>query len=206
MKVILVNGSPIKNGCCERALEEIAAALKADGVDSLIYWLGDKPIADCKACGYCKVKGECVIKDGVQDFLALAKDADGFVFAGPVYYAGISGGLKSFLDRVFYSGGHILKGKLGAAVVSSRRAGSTSAFDDINKFFSINEMPIVTSSYWNEVHGYSREDVEKDEEGLFTMRVLAHNMAYLLKALELAKEKGITKTIEGKKSLTNFIR
>jgi multimeric flavodoxin WrbA len=168
--------------------------------------LGDKPIADCNACGFCKVKNECVIKDGVQDFLALAKDAEGFVFASPVYYAGIAGGLKSFMDRIFYSNGRVLRGKPGAAVISSRRAGSTSAFDDINKFFSINEMPIVTSSYWNEVHGYSREDVEKDEEGLFTMRVLGHNMAYLLKALELAKEKGLAKIIEGKKPSTNFIR
>ncbi len=206
MKVILVNGSPIKNGCCDRAIEEIVSTLKVEGIDSSVYWLGDKPIADCKACGYCEVKGECVIKDGVQDFLALAQEADGFIFASPVYYAGVDGSLKSFLDRVFYSGGRFLKGKPGAAVISSRRAGSTSAFDDINKFFAINEMPIVTSCYWNEVHGLTRADVEKDEEGLYTMRVLAHNFAFLLKALELAKEKGLTKTNEGKKPMTNFIR
>jgi len=207
MKVLLVNGSPIKEGCCSRALEEVASSLKKNGVDAEIYWIGNKPLGGCLACGYCKSHGECVMKDAVNDFAKKAKEADGFVFAAPVYYAGMAGGMKSFLDRLFYSAGEALRYKPGAAVVSSRRAGSTSVFDEINKFFTINQMPLISSRYWNEVHGSNKEDVEKDEEGLYTMRVLADNMAFILKCIEAGKKAGITNAAsEEKPARTNFIR
>lgn len=207
MKVLLVNGSPKKDGCSARALEEIRKTLVSDGVTTELFWIGNKPIAGCIACGYCDNRDECVFKDPVNDFLPKAKEADGFIIAAPTYYAGIPGGLKSFLDRVFYAGGALLRGKPAAAVVSSRRAGSTTVFADLNMYFAINEMPIVTSCYWNEVHGYTKEDVEKDLEGLYSLRVLGHNMAYLLKALDLAKRSGLEKRAEkDPRPSTDFIR
>jgi multimeric flavodoxin WrbA len=207
MKVLLVNGSPIKDGCCERALEEVVSALKANGIDSEIFWIGNKPIGGCLSCGYCSTHGGCVIEDSVNAFALKAQEADAFVFASPVFYAGMAGNMKAFLDRLFYSHGVALRGKLGAAVVSSRRAGSTSVFDEINKYFTINQMPIVSSRYWNEVHGSTKKDVEKDEEGLYTMRVLGDNMAYLLKCLEAGKKAGIRNLAADEKAArTNFIR
>jgi multimeric flavodoxin WrbA len=207
MKVLLVNGSPEKNGCCERALEEVAATLKKNGVETEIFWIGNKPLGGCMACGYCKKAGACVLKDAVNDFALKAGQADGFVFASPVYYAGMAGGMKSFLDRLFYSAGASLRYKPGAAVVSSRRGGSTSVFDEINKYFTINQMPVISSRYWNEVHGSSAADVEQDEEGLYTMRVLADNMAYILKCIAAGKAAGVLNAApEEKPARTNFIR
>lgn len=206
-KVILVNGSPRKNGCTNRALQEVLDELIKEGVDAEIFWIGYKPIGGCIGCGTCRTKGSCVFDgDVVEEFLKKAKDADAFVFGSPVYYAGCAGNMKAFLDRSFYSGGKYLRGKLGAAVVSSRRAGSTSAFDEINKYFTISEMPIVSSCYWNEVHGHSAEDVEKDEEGLYMMRVLARNMAYLLKCIDAGQKSGVKKEDVGEHKWTNFIR
>lgn len=206
MKVLLVNGSPNIKGCTNRALKEIQDELIREGIDAEIFWIGNKTIGGCMACGQCRNGNGCIIKDRVNEFVEKAKECDAFVFGSPVYYAGCAGNMKSFLDRVFYSGGKYLRGKLGAAVASSRRGGSTSVFDEINKFFTISEMPVVSSCYWNEVHGGNAEQVEQDQEGLYTMKVLARNMAYLLKCIEEGKKAGIEKADVGPRVWTNFVR
>ncbi|MBR1975402.1 MAG: flavodoxin family protein [Clostridia bacterium] len=205
MKVLLVNGSQHQNGCTYTALCEVAKALNANGVETEIYQLGGKEIRGCKGCWICKKTKACVIDDGVNEFVAKAAEFDGFVFGSPVYYASASGGLVSFMDRVFYSGGKNLAYKPAAAVVSCRRAGATATFDVINKYFTINNMPIVGSNYWNEVHGNKAEEVLQDEEGLQTMRILGNNMAWLLKCIELGKQAGLAPEKE-RKIMTNFIR
>ena len=205
MKVLLVNGSQHLNGCTYTALCEVAKALNANGVETEIYQLGGKEIRGCKGCWICKKTKACVIDDGVNEFVAKAAEFDGFVFGSPVYYASASGGLVSFMDRVFYSGGKNLAYKPAAAVVSCRRAGATATFDVINKYFTINNMPIVGSNYWNEVHGNKAEEVLQDEEGLQTMRILGNNMAWLLKCIELGKQAGLAPEKE-RKIMTNFIR
>ena len=159
----------------------------------------------CKGCWGCLKAGKCVFDDGVNEFVEKAAAFDGYVFGSPVYYASASGGLISLMDRAFYSGGKKLAYKPAAAVVSCRRAGASTTFDVINKYFAINNMPIVTSNYWNEVHGNKAEHVLQDEEGLQTMRILGNNMAWLLKCLELGKAAGIEPQKE-KKIMTNFIR
>lgn len=207
MKVILVNGSPHQHGCTWRALKEVQDELIKEGVEAEIFWIGNKPLSGCIGCGYCKAGQGCAFKnDKVNEFIELAKDADGYVYGSPVYYAGAAGSLKAFLDRAYYSGGKYLHGKVGAAVVSSRRAGSTSTFDEINKYFTISQSYVVSSCYWNEVHGSNAEEVEQDKEGLYTMKVLARNMAYILKCIEAGKKEGITKADVGKREMTNFIR
>lgn len=206
-KVLLVNGSPHQHGCTDRALEEVKNELLREGIDAEIFWIGTKPIGGCMACLTCRTKGSCVFEnDAVSQFLEKAKDADAFVFGSPVYYAGCAGNMKAFLDRAFYSGSKYMNGKLGAAVSSSRRAGNTSVFDEINKYFTIAQMPVVSSCYWNEVHGATRDQVEKDEEGLYTMKVLARNMAFLIKCIEEGKKAGITKADVGERKWTNFIK
>lgn len=205
MKVLLLNGSPREKGCTNRALEEAEKALNEDGIETEIFHIGTKPVSGCVACGYCKKAGKCAIDDRVNEFTAKAKEADAFIFGSPVYYASANGSLLSFLDRAFYSGGAAMRYKPGAAVVSCRRAGSCATFDILNKYFTINCMPVVSSNYWNEVHGANPEDVEKDEEGLQTMRVLGYNTAWLLKCLALGKEKGIVAKSE-EKIKTNFVR
>ena len=206
MKVLLVNGSPHEKGCTYRALCEVEKVLKESGIETEIYQIGKEPIAGCLGCGACRKLGKCVTNDKVADFIERAKDSDGFIFGSPVYYASIAGALASFMNRVFYSGGKHLAYKPAGAVVSSRRAGSTTAFDALNKYFTINNMPIVPSTYWNEVHGANgkAEDVEKDEEGLQTMRTLAHNMVWLLRCIELGKQAGIEPVKEAK-IRTDFI-
>lgn len=206
MKVYLVNGSPEKKGCCNRALEEIQGVLGKEGIDSEIFWIGNKPLGGCMDCEYCRSHEGCVLQDKVNEFALLAKDADGFIFSSPVYYAGMAGNMKAFMDRLFFSAGKALRGKPAAMVVSSRRGGSTSVWDEGNKYFGISGMPIVTSSYWNEVHGFTPEDVEKDLEGLLTMRNLAHNMAYLLKCLDAGKKAGVKEAEKEPRVATNFIR
>ena len=221
MKVILVNGSPHERGCTDRALREVAAALESEGVQTEMPWIGRQPVSGCTGCGACvsicpkqaitmqpdaegflypKVDG-----DGVNDFIRKAQSADGFVFGSPVHYASAGGAMTSFLDRAFYSGGAAMKYKPGAAVASCRRAGASATFDMLNKYFTINCMPVVSSNYWNEVHGQTAEDVEKDEEGLQTMRVLGYNLAWLLKCVALGKTQGVTPKGE-EKIKTNFIR
>ena len=186
MKVLLVNGSCNKNGCTFRALTEIVTVLNKENIDTEIIQLGSEPIKDCIGCGGCvKNDNKCVFdNDIVNEIIEKAKTCDGFVFGSPVYYAHPSGRLLSVLDRVFYAGGKFLAYKPGAAVVSARRAGTTASIDVINKHFTINKMPVVSSMYWNMVHGSKAEDVEKDLEGLQTMRMVAKNMVWLLNSIK----------------------
>jgi multimeric flavodoxin WrbA len=202
---MLVNGSLHENGCTYTALAEVAKALNAQGVETEIYQLADKGVSGCKGCWACKKLGKCVIDDAVNDFVARAGEFDGFVFGSPVYYASASGTLVSFMDRVFYSGGKKLAYKPAAAVVSCRRAGASTTFDVINKYFTINNMLVVGSNYWNEIHGNKAEEALQDEEGLQTMRILGNNMAWVLKCLALGKEAGVEPARE-RKIMTNFIR
>ena len=206
MKVMLVNGSHHEKGCTYTALAEVAKALNANGIETEIYQLSGKNIEGCKGCWACKKAKKCVFDDGtVNDFVAKAAEFDGFVFGSPVYYASAAGSLISFMDRVFYSGGKFLAYKPAAAVVSCRRAGASTTFDVINKYFTINNMPIVASNYWNEIHGNTAEEAAQDEEGLQTMRVLGNNMAWLLKCIQAGKDAGVEPVTE-KKIWTNFIR
>ena len=205
MKVLLINGSPRRNGCTVRGLKEIEAVLHNEGVETA--WVNvpaDCP--SCMACNYCYSNGECVRKDVVNEALKTFKECDGLIVGTPVYYAGASGSLMSFLDRFFYSKNESFNMKAAAAISSSRRAGNLTSNDMITKFFSISGMNVITSTYWNDVHGFSAEDVEKDEEGLQTMRNIGHNMAYYLKMRKLAKENGLTDPIVEKGKSTHFIR
>lgn len=189
MKVLLINGSPHKNGCTNRALKEVSNILNKEGIDTETIYIGENEVRGCISCNICRKKGSCTFNDIVNEVAIKFKESDGIIVGTPVYYAGINGTLKAFLDRLFYSANYDKSFKVGAAVISSRRAGSTSAFDEINKYFAISNMPIVSSSYWNEVHGFTKEDVERDLEGLQTMRNLGRNMAFLIKSINLGKEK-----------------
>lgn len=182
MHVLLLNGSPNAEGCTFTALSEIAATLKAESVTSEIFQLGKKPVRGCIACGACRERGACAFQDDALPGLVEAvKRADGIVIGSPVYYAGPNGALCALLDRLFFSAGSFLKGKPGAAVVSCRRGGASASFDRLNKYFTISQMPVVSSQYWNSVHGFTPDDVRKDAEGLQTMRTLAHNLARMLR-------------------------
>ena len=211
MKVLLINGSPKKNGCTYTALYEVEKVLKEEGLDTEIFWLGNKPLSGCIACQNCAETGQCVFDDKVNEFAEIAKTVDGFIFGSPVHYAGASGAITSFMDRVFYSellgnGNQTLYMKPAAAIVSARRAGTTAAFDQLNKYFTIQEMPVISSRYWNMVHGACPKDVLKDAEGLYTMRVLGRNMAYFLKCKEAADKAGIPLPKKEEPVFTNFIR
>lgn len=210
MKVLLVNGSPHKEGCTYTALKEVADTLNQEGLDTEIFWIGSKPLSGCIACKTCAEKGKCVFDDKVNEFLDLAQDANGFIIGSPVHYASASGAITSFLDRAFYSdmqsGRQSFYLKPAAAVVSARRAGTTATFDQINKYFTISEMPIIASRYWNMVHGASPEDVKKDLEGLQIMRVLARNMAWFLKCKEAGIKAGVPFPEREESVFTNFIR
>ena len=206
MKALLINGSPHKEGCTFTALSEISNTLKKNGIDSEIFHVGTKPIANCIACGKCRETGKCVFDtDGVNEIGARLNEFDAIVLGSPVYYAGPSGQLCSFCDRLFFSNSKKMAGKLAAAVVSCRRGGATASFDRLNKYFTITNMQIVGSQYWNMVHGFTPEDVRKDIEGLQTMRTLAQNMAWLLKCIELGKKHGINKPEYEPITFTNFI-
>lgn len=206
MKVLLVNGSPHPKGCTFTALGEIASVLEKNGVETEIVQLGVKPISGCLGCNKCDELGRCVINDSVNDFVAKAAGADGFVFGSPVHYAGGSGAITSFLDRVFFSGGDKLAFKPGAVVVSCRRAGSTAALDQLLKYLTLSNMPVVSSQYWNMVHGFTPNDVRKDLEGLHTMRTLGYNMVWLLRCIEAGKKAGYALPEREEKVWTNFIR
>lgn len=189
MKVLLINGSPHENGCTFTALSEVAKALNAQDIDTQLFHIGKKPVHGCIACGACTKLGKCVFNDdAANEMLALMQEADGIVIGSPVYYAGPNGALCALLDRVFHSGGAKLVFKPAAAVVSARRSGTTATFDRLNKYFTINRMPVVSSQYWNGVHGFTADDVKKDEEGLQTMRTLAYNMAWMLKSMKSGKQ------------------
>ena len=204
MKVLLVNGSFHEKGCTYTALCEVEKALNANGIQTEIYQIGNAT-SGCRGCRACKKLGKCVIGDGVNEFVEKAANFDGFVFGSPVYYASAAGALVGFMDRAFYSGGRNFTYKPAAAVVSCRRAGASTTFDVINKYFTINNMPVVGSNYWNEIHGNTAEEAAQDEEGLQTMRVLGNNMAWLLKCIELGKLEGL-EPVKEKKVMMNFIR
>ncbi len=207
MKVLLVNGSPHQKGCTYTALKEVEKTLNEEGIETEIFWIGTKPISGCIGCSRCREIHKCCIDDVVNEFVEKAKEADGFVFGTPVHYAGMTGAMTSFMDRVFYSGGRNFAFKPAASVISARRAGTTATYDQINKYFGITQMPIISSRYWNMVHGYTPEDVMKDEEGMQVMRMLGRNMAYYLKCIEAGKEKGIERPKKEEKTyMTNFIR
>lgn len=207
MKVLLVNGSAHAKGCTYTALTEVASALEKNGIETEIIQVGAKPIAGCIGCGACGATGKCFIDDdGVNAFVEKAKTADGFVFGSPVHYAAASGALTSFLDRAFYGKAKAFQGKPGACVVSCRRGGATAAFEQINKYFTISCMPIVSSQYWNMVHGNKPEEVMQDLEGLQTMRTLGNNMAWMLKCIEAGKKEGIDFPEREPALKTNFIR
>lgn len=206
MKVILVNGSPHEKGCTYTALTEVEKTLNKEGIETEIMWLGNDPVAGCIGCGACLKSGRCFRNDVVNTFIEKMSQADGFVFGSPVHFASASGELTSFMDRAFYGRGSLVAGKPAAAVVSCRRGGATAAFDQINKYFSISNMPIVTSQYWNQVHGNTPEQVVQDEEGMQTMRTLGMNMAWLLKCIEAGKKAGIDRPEYEKKIATNYIR
>jgi multimeric flavodoxin WrbA len=210
MKVLLVNGSPHEKGCTYTALMEVANTLNKEGVDTEIFWIGIKPIAGCIACKSCAKTGHCVFDDRVNEFLDIAKNADGFIFGTPVHFAAASGFITSFMDRAFYtdfrSGRQTFYLKPAAAVISARRAGTTNTFDQLNKYFTISEMPIISSRYWNMVYGATPEDVKKDLEGLQTMRVLAKNMAWFLRCKEAGKKAGVDFPEKEEKIYVNFIR
>ena len=207
MKVLMINGSPRREGCTYTALCEVAKALSSQGIESEIIWLGNKPMQDCIACGSCYKTGRCAFDDdGLSAIVEKCAQADGFVFGSPVYYSHPSGRLLSFMDRLFYSSSRLLRGKPAAAVVSARRAGTSASLDVIMKHFTIAQMPVVSSSYWNMVHGNRPEDVLQDAEGLQTMRNLGRNMAQLIKALAADKANALPCTENEYSFHTNFIR
>lgn len=205
MKVLLINGSPHDDGCTHVALREVEKTLKEEGIETQWHWVGRAAVAGCIACGRCKQTGRCIFDDAVNDLLEEADTFDGMIVGSPVYYAGPTGQICAFLDRLFYASLGKWRGKLGASVVSCRRGGATAAFDRLNKYFTISSMPIVSSQYWNMVHGLAPGDVRQDEEGLQTMRTLGRNFAYLLKAKKAAAEQGIEMPEQEPLIYTNFI-
>ena len=207
MKVILVNGSPKAKGCTYTALCEVAGALEKSGIETEIFHVGTEAIRGCMGCGACrKLDKKCVYNDSVNTFIEKAETADGFIFGSPVHYASASGVLTSFLDRAFYAGKPNFEYKPGAVIVSCRRGGASAAFDQLNKYFTISNMPIVSSQYWNQVHGNNPEEVKQDLEGMQTMRTLGNNMAWLLKTIEAGKKAGIDLPEKEIKVATNLIR
>jgi len=209
MNVLLINGSPNERGCTYTALKEVEKILNANGVTTLLIWLGARPVAGCIACGRCGEeghRGQCVFEDAVNQISAHLDQVDGMVVGSPVYYSSASGQVTAFLDRLFYTCGSRMAGKLGACVVSCRRGGGTATFDQLNKYFAMNNMPIVTSQYWNQVHGSKPEDLLEDSEGLQTMRTLGQNMAWLLKCIQAGREAGIGLPEYETKIWTNFVR
>ncbi len=202
-KVLVINGSPHETGCTARALEEVIKTLNQEGIETELLQIGKKDIPGCRACGFCMRTGKCVINDIVNEAALKFEAADGLIIGSPVYYSSPNGTALSFMDRLFYSAGYPKHMKVGAAVVSCRRGGNTATFDALNKYFTISGMPVVSSTYWNQVHGFTAEDVEKDLEGLRTMRNLGRNMAFLIRAIAAEKEKtGLP--LEEQDVFTNF--
>lgn len=186
-KVLVINGSPHAQGCTARALEEIIQTLHKEGIETELFHIGKDDVRGCIACGFCGKNGRCVFNDKVNEAAKVFESADGLIIGSPVYYGSPNGTALAFMDRLFYSTGFSKHMKVGAAVVSCRRGGNTASFDVLNKYYTISGMPIVSSTYWNQVHGFSAEDVEKDLEGLQTMCNLARNMAFLIRAISAAK-------------------
>ena len=205
MKVLLINGSPRRNGCTFTALSEVEKTLHREGIETELVQLGAKAVQGCIACGRCKTLGRCVFDDLVNETAPKLEAADGLVVGSPVYYASANGSLIAFLDRLFYSTPFDKTMKAGAAVLSCRRGGASASFDELNKYFTISGMPVVSSQYWNSVHGNTPEEVGKDLEGLQIMRTLGRNMAFLVKSIALGREKLGLPEKEPRVS-TNFIR
>lgn len=207
MKVLLINGSPKPNGCTFTALSEAAKTIKEEGIQTEIFHIGSKPLSGCIACGKCSDNSnKCVFNDAVNEVLEKSKETDGFIFGSPVHYASAGGAITSFLDRMFFAG-RFLAYKPGASVVSARRAGTTAALDQLNKYFTISNMPVVSSQYWNMVHGHTPQDVAQDLEGLQIMRTLGRNMAWMLKIIDAGRKAGINPpAAKEKRLITNFIR
>ncbi len=212
MKVLLFNGSPHKNGCTYTALEEISKTLKEEGIESEIYQIGVKSLTPCRGCGACSKLGKCVIgDDDVNNFIEIAKDFDGFIFGSPVHYGSACGGITAFLDRAFFAAfmsgrEDIFSHKPGAAIVSARRSGTTAALDQLNKYFAITEMPMISGRYWNMVHGAVPDEVKQDLEGMQNMRILARNMAWFLKLKQAGESLGVKLPQKEEIVFTNFIR
>ncbi len=211
MKVLMINGSPHKEGCVFTALSEMAGEFEREGIDSEILWIGNKPIGGCVGCRSCAKLGKCAFDDVVNEVREKIYAADGYVFGSPVHCASMAGNLSSFMDRLFFSAN--MSGQADAffmkpacCVVSARRAGTTVTLDQINRYFSMFQMPIVTARYWNMVHGMTPEQVAEDKEGMQVMRELARNMAYMLRCLEAGKKAGIALPRAEDKIMTNFVR
>jgi len=210
MKVILVNGSPHEKGCTYTALSEVAKTLREEGVGTEIFWIGKEPLTGCTGCKSCAKTGDCVYGGRVNEFLEIAGGFDGYVFGSPVHYAAACGAITSFMDRAFYadgnSGRNLFFLKPAAAVVCARRAGTTAALDQLNKYFMIKQMPVISSCYWNMVHGNTPDEARKDLEGMKVMRVLGRNMAWFLKCKEAGVKAGVPFPAQEENVRTNFIR
>ena len=206
MKVLMLNGSAKANGNTYTALNEIGKQLNAEGIDYEIFQLGGNPIRDCIGCGQCTENGCVFTDDDVNAFVAKAKEADGFIFGTPVYYAHPSGRILSFLDRVFYSSSYAFKHKPGASITVARRGGNSASFDALNKYFGISQMPVAGSTYWNITYGRTPGESINDLEGMQTMRNLARNMAWMMKCFELGKQNGIALPEAETSNKTHFIR
>lgn len=206
MKVLMLNGSPKENGNTYNALLEIGKQLKKEEIDYEIFQIGGKPVRDCIGCGQCSEQGCVFTDDDVNEFVCKAKEADGFVFGTPVYYAHPSGRILSFLDRAFYSGSRYFAHKPGASVAVARRGGTSASFDVLNKYFGISQMPVAGSTYWNIAHGRVPGEVTQDEEGMQTMRNLARNMAWMIKCFDAGKKAGVDAPEAERDFRTNFIR
>lgn len=209
MKVLLINGSPKKKGCTFTALSEVAGVLEQEGIQTEIFHIGIKPVMGCLGCNACRKagQGKCMyVEDAVNVALEKAKEADGFIFGTPVHYAAAAGMMSAFLDRFFYASNGGFPYKPGAAVISCRRSGATATFDEINKYFTITQMPVVSSHYWNMVHGNTPEEVKQDLEGMQVLRQLGRNMAWMLKCFEAGKQNGISLPEQEERVKTNFIR
>ena len=188
MKVLIINGSPRKNGNTALALREMEQVFAAEGIETVTMQIGAQAIRGCAACGGCSKKGKCVFDDAVNEAAPIFEEADGLVLASPVYYAGPNATLTAFADRLFFSTPFDKTMKVGAAVVCARRGGTSASFDRLNKYFTISGMPVASSQYWNSIHGREKGEAAEDAEGLQTMRTLARNMAFLMKSIALGKE------------------
>ena len=206
-KVLLINGSPNEHGCTDVALKEVAASLNKNGIETEILWLSKQAMQDCIACFHCQQNGKCIFDDQVNEIAARLDEFGAMIVGSPVYYGGPNGRLTSFLDRLFFSADATkFRGMLAASVVSCRRGGATATFERLNQYFLVTNMHVVSSQYWNQIHGSIAEEAKQDEEGLQTMRTLGVNMAYLLKALESAENVGLAKPEYEDVTFTNFIR
>lgn len=210
MKILLLNGSPHEKGCTFTALQEIAEQLEREGIAAEIFWVGNKAIQACLGCGACAKLGKCVVNDKVNEFLDKAKEFDAYIFGSPVHYASASGNIVPFLHRAFMteasSGKNIFRLKPGASIATARRAGTTVTLDQLNKYFQVTEMPVISGRYWNMVHGNTPEEIKKDREGMQNMRILAKNMAFFLKCKQAAKDAGIEPPTVETPIWTNFVR